>query len=560
MDSSSASFPPAPRDLDRVVAGRYRLEARCGEGSFAEVYQALDMTHGGKRAVKLLRREHLVVPDLRARFAREIELLARLDHPHIVRIVDHGEDEGQPYFVMPLLRGESLRTVLRQRPPSATLPWAEGAELVRQLLRALEALHAAAIVHRDLKPANAMVTLVPRLGPQLVLIDLGLATHHSADASVMPSPDYGAPAYRAPELWRGEPADVRSDIYSIGALFYEVLTNAPPFAGPDLRAQHLGAEPVAPRTRAPRAQIPETIEALVLRALAKDPADRFASAAAFIDRLEGELERVKLRLPPGYHLVPRDLAGRDLSANAPPDEPRTGPAEEPGDPAPTGALPTPPPRRRRLLAGLLLAAAAAAALALALRQELPAAPGPELAVDGRAHELALTPGPEGPALTDMSSGFSDAPPAAAAPESAPASPSAPEAPPAAAPDEPVLADRPAAPPRSSAARAPERRLASAAQLERARPAPGAAEPVLDMLSEEEVRAITRTALPDIRECGSAEAERVVVDVEVVDGAPRVKNLHGLHAADWAPCIRDAVLKLRFPRAREPAAARVSFTF
>lgn len=334
MDSSS--YPEAPRDLDRVIAGRYRLLRRIGVGSSSEVYKANNLATGGTCAVKLLRREHLSLSAARTRFAREVRLLARLDHPNIVRVFDAGEDaladvgQTQPYFVMPVLPGDSLRTILRHRALDP-LPWRESAILVADLLRALGELHRAGILHRDLKPGNAIVTRGPDR-VTLVLIDLGLAADLS-DPSLPARQRFGSPPYLAPERWRGDTTvDARSDLYSVGAIFYEMLTGTPPFLTSeraDLREQHLNAPVVPPDERAPRAQIPAEIQAIVLRALAKHPDDRFADAAAFMNELEEARERLLYRLPPDYRLLPRDLRGGHASANEPSaDLPAPVPARE----------------------------------------------------------------------------------------------------------------------------------------------------------------------------------------------------------------------------------------
>jgi len=325
MDSSS--YPEAPRDIGRVIAGRYRLVRRIGIGSSSEVYKAENLATGGTCAIKLLRREHLSLSTARTRFSREVRLLARLDHPNIVRVFDAGEDaldggsKTQPYFVMPVLPGDSLRTILRHHAIDP-LPWREGATLVADLLRALGELHGAGILHRDLKPANAIVTRgADRM--ILVLIDLGLAADLS-DPSLHARQRFGSPPYLAPERWRGEAADPRSDLYSVGAIFYELLTGAPPFFASEhaeLREQHLAAPVMAPCDRAPRAHIPAEIQAIVLRALEKRREDRFADAAAFLTELEETRERLLYRLPPSYRLLPRGLRGGHASANEPSADP-----------------------------------------------------------------------------------------------------------------------------------------------------------------------------------------------------------------------------------------------
>jgi serine/threonine protein kinase len=531
MDSSS--YPEAPRDIGRVVAGRYRLVRRIGIGSSSEVYKADNLATGGTCAIKLLRREHLSLSTARTRFSREVRLLARLDHPNIVRVFDAGEDplddggKTQPYFVMPVLPGDSLRTILRHHAIDP-LPWREGAILVADLLRALGELHNAGILHRDLKPANAIVTRgADRM--ILVLIDLGLAADLS-DPSLHARQRFGSPPYLAPERWRGEVADARSDLYSVGAIFYELLTGAPPFFASEraeLREQHLTAPVIPPCERAPRAHIPAEIQGIVLRALEKRREDRFADAAAFLSELEETRERLLYRLPPSYRLLPRGLRGGHASANEPSADP----------PAPVAV------RSRRVgRVAALVAGATLATTLFALRSALAPDPSPELASTGE-------PAPSHPVLEDSRV------PMALAPTSRPAEGEA------APPDERDICnvdqDRDASPEASGALAIVEttnpretRRRASSTS----RRAPPTSEEAQRVVELEPVLAALR-ACPGV-------PGTVIAELEIVGGRGSVAmlNRHPPRGdVPWHRCAREILEELEYPVSGTAGRVRVRLT-
>jgi serine/threonine protein kinase len=536
MDSSS--YPEAPRDVGRVVAGRYRLVRRIGIGSSSEVYKAENLATGGTCAIKLLRREHLSLSTARTRFSREVRLLARLDHPNIVRVFDAGEDpldqgdQTQPYFAMPVLSGDSLRTILRHRAIDP-LPWREGAILVADLLRALGELHRAGILHRDLKPGNAIVTRgSDRM--TLVLIDLGLATDLS-DPSLHAKQRFGSPPYLAPERWRGEAADARSDLYSVGAIFYELLTGTPPFLASeraDLREQHLSAPVTPPSDRAPRAQIPAEIQALALRALEKRPEDRFADAAAFLNEIEETRERLLYRLPPGYRLLPRGLRGGHASANEPSMDP----------PAPVAVRGRSRGRVAALAAGATLAATLFA-LYSALDTSLD--PGPAPAGSG---ELAMSP-------LDLDA---DPVPAASVPTSRPADEKAAQQEvrgirdpdpdhddPLETSDAPIVAE-------STNTGETRRRAPAMSPLSRRGPA----------TSEEAQRIVEREpVLASLRACPDIPAA-IIAELEIARGRGTVAMLNRHPARDdvpWHSCARKALEALEYPASETAGRVRVRIT-
>lgn len=270
----------------RVLCDRFRLDAIVGCGGTANVYDALDLRLRRRVAVKVVHPEHARSEAQRLRVRQEAVLAGILDHPHVVPIHDLAEDAGtggEPivFMVMPLLRGPTLRDLVLAGP----IDWPRALLLVRQLLDGLAAVHALGVIHRDLKSTNCIVCEVDG-ADHLRLLDLGLAkvlasglfsrTPASAQGGVV-----GTLAYLSPEQARGLAVDVRSDLYSVGVLLFEVLTRRVPFVGSDydVLTAHVAEEPPSPREFAPG--VPARVEGVVLRALAKDPAERFPSAQAF---------------------------------------------------------------------------------------------------------------------------------------------------------------------------------------------------------------------------------------------------------------------------------------
>ncbi len=262
-----------------ALKGRYRIEAELGHGAMGVVYRARDTELDRDVAVKVLPGEALSV-ETRARLLHEARAAAQLNHRNIVGVYDVGEEAGAPFIVMELVEGSNLRG-------AGTLSFAEIVTIARQLCAALGHAHAHGVVHRDLKPENV---LLARGGEEPVakLADLGVAsTGHArlTEAGAI----VGTAAYLAPEQALGRPVDGRSDLYALGVVLYELVAGRLPFAGEDalvVISQHLHA-PVTP-PRAFRADLPPALEAIILRLLAKDPAQRFAGARELAAAL-GEL-------------------------------------------------------------------------------------------------------------------------------------------------------------------------------------------------------------------------------------------------------------------------------
>lgn len=271
-------------EVDRfrgALAPRYEVVREIGRGGMATVLEAMDVRHGRAVAIKVIAPELSPVAGVE-RFLREIEVLAKLQHRGIVPLFDSGVAEGLPYLVMPLVRGESLRALLdreRQLSVDATM------KIAVELADALEYAHEHGVVHRDLKPGNVLIE-----NGYAVLADFGLASALGAsddERLTRTGFSVGTPLYMSPEQASSERVDARSDVYSLGCVVYEMLAGAPPFTGVTAEIvlrQHLTVEPRP--ISAIRPGVPPHVVVALNRALAKSPADRFPSAAAFAAALQ----------------------------------------------------------------------------------------------------------------------------------------------------------------------------------------------------------------------------------------------------------------------------------
>ena len=289
MTTSPANNPalggPSPHGpgsdaVDRLklgLADRYRVERDLGAGGMATVYLAHDLKHDRDVAIKVLH------PDLGAalggeRFLSEIRTTARLQHPHILPLLDSGDAGGLLYYVMPVVTGESLRSRLaRER----QLPIPEAVRVAREVASALDYAHRQGVIHRDIKPENILLH-----DGQALVADFGIALavqQAGGQRMTQTGLSLGTPQYMSPEQAMGERTiDARTDVYALGAVTYEMLVGEPPFTGPTVQtivAKVLSERPIAPRTL--RDTVPAVVENAVLTALAKLPADRHATAAEF---------------------------------------------------------------------------------------------------------------------------------------------------------------------------------------------------------------------------------------------------------------------------------------
>lgn len=275
-----------PGELTTAIGDRYRIERELGAGGMAHVYLARDLRHGRDVAIKVMRPELAAVlgPE---RFLREIRLLARLQHPHILGLVDSGEAGGRLYYVMPFLAEGSLRGRLdRER----ELPVEDAVRILREIAEALAHAHAEGVVHRDIKPENVLFS-----AGHVQVADFGVArivgdgdAGATLTALTATGAAVGSPRYMAPEQVAGDPkTDHRADLYALGALAYEMLAGVPPFvasSAAEVMALHLGQEAEALSKR--RRSVPATLEDLIMRCLRKRPADRWQTAHEVIARLD----------------------------------------------------------------------------------------------------------------------------------------------------------------------------------------------------------------------------------------------------------------------------------
>jgi hypothetical protein len=269
--------------LAEALRDRYRLERELGQGGMATVYLAEDVRHHRQVAVKVLRAE-LAATLGSDRFFREIEVAARLQHPHILPLLDSGEAGGFYYYVMPYVAGESLRERLAR---VGELPVHEAVKILAEVVDALAAAHAMGVVHRDIKPDNVMLS-----GRHALVMDFGVAKAVSEATGrnklTTAGVALGTPSYMAPEQAAADPQlDHRVDIYAVGTMAYELLTGRPPFTGAssqEILAAHMtrAPEPVSSR----RPAVPSALASVIMKCLEKRPADRWQSAEELLAQLE----------------------------------------------------------------------------------------------------------------------------------------------------------------------------------------------------------------------------------------------------------------------------------
>jgi eukaryotic-like serine/threonine-protein kinase len=286
------AHPHSKTALDAGLAGKYRIERHLGAGGMATVYLAQDLRHNRKVAIKLLR------PDLAAligadRFVKEIEVTANLQHPHILGLIESGVVDGQLFYVMPYVDGESLRAkLLREHQLSID----ETLNLIGKVANALDYAHRHGVIHRDIKPENILLN-----DGEPIVVDFGIAravTRAGGDMLTETGISLGTPAYMSPEQASGDSTiDARSDIFSLGCVAYEALAGTPPFGGANSQSILTAVITTDPEILTKRRRtVPDHVAAAIHTAMEKVPADRFATAGEFCEALQHPTHRTMRRL------------------------------------------------------------------------------------------------------------------------------------------------------------------------------------------------------------------------------------------------------------------------
>jgi eukaryotic-like serine/threonine-protein kinase len=332
----------------RLLGGRYQVGELLGYGGMAEVHRGRDLRLGRDVAIKMLRTDLARDDTFQLRFRREAQNAASLNHPAIVAVYDTGEERGSagetlPYIVMEFVNGRTLKEVLAAE---GRLMPRRALELTAEICSALEFSHRHGIIHRDIKPGNVMLTQ----NGQVKVMDFGIARALASGASTMTqtSAVIGTAQYLSPEQARGEAVDARSDVYATGCVLYELLCGQPPFVGDSpvsVAYQHVREDPKAPSNL--NRDVPPPVDAIVLKALAKNPLNRYQSTAEMrADVLRAAAGRPVYAEP----VLPADPTGATQVVRTGPPGPRTGVQARVGD------------RRRRRTSGWAIAALTALAV------------------------------------------------------------------------------------------------------------------------------------------------------------------------------------------------------
>lgn len=289
------SLPPL--SAGRKLGDRFEIDGVLGQGGTGTVYDARRLAEGDRVALKVIHQHLAGDPQIRGRFTREAAILRRLEGEHLCPILDFGEvpdprreGAGLLYLVLARIDGPPLDALLKR---DGTLAVARAAAIVLDVCAALSEAHAQGVIHRDLKPGNVLL----HQGEKAVVVDFGMAkimTGGGTGTTALTQHNmvFGTPEYMAPEQARGDELDARCDVYATGIILYELLTGRVPFAGSsalNVLTAHMTAEPQAPRERAPERGISPALEAVVLHAIAKDPARRYATAGSLATAIRNAL-------------------------------------------------------------------------------------------------------------------------------------------------------------------------------------------------------------------------------------------------------------------------------
>lgn len=322
-----------------LLAGRYEVRDRLGHGGMADVMRALDHQLDREVAVKILHARYADDPAFLARFRREAQAAASLSHPNVVAVYDADEHDGRPFIVMELVQGRSLSQVLA----TERLTVETAVRMAGDAALGIHYAHERGLIHRDVKPGNILVAD----DGQVKVTDFGIARAVNAETVTQTASVFGTAAYIAPEQAQGSDVDRRTDVYALGCVLYELLTGQQPFLGDSavsLAYKHVASTPTPPSSIAP--EVPAELDAVVLKALAKDPAARYQSAR----ELHSDLQRVTAGLPVAAPAIGAWAGGDGASATGVmPPAPAEAAFDDPADDPPEEA-----PSRRGLAASALV--------------------------------------------------------------------------------------------------------------------------------------------------------------------------------------------------------------
>ena len=367
----------------QVIEDRYEIVERLAEGAMGVVYRGRRLQLDRPVAIKVMNATLPSAMEGRKRFEREAKLMAKLEHPHCVSIIDYGLHKQKPYVVMELVRGRSLFELLDEQ-KRFDVPRA--VEIMRQVLSGLAHAHEQGIIHRDIKPANIMVTPKAPLGLHVRILDFGLARMLEASTSMSNGVAVGTPSYMAPEQCRGDELDPRVDVYACGIVLFEMLTGKKPFiAGDPISIVKLHIEQPPPRLADIVPGNYGALEDIIARALEKDPADRYPSAVAMAEALDAAVSGRNTPEPTAMLM----LVKPEKSDPPPAQKPKPAPSADlpitvgssvhikPESPGSSVRRQLPVSRMRWLVLAALLFAGAAIAFAIVMRDHWLGARGGE---------------------------------------------------------------------------------------------------------------------------------------------------------------------------------------
>lgn len=342
-------------DLIGQTVGKYRIEALIGKGGMGEVYRGVHIHLNRPAAVKVMHQRVAADPDFQARFRREAQSAAALNHPNIVQVYDFGEERGLYYLVLELVSDGSLRTLMQRRAAGAPPPLNLVLDLVRQAAEGIGYAQSQRMVHRDIKPDNLLLqrqTANPPTGEAYVvkINDFGLARLTEGNTLTVAGTVLGTPSYMSPEQAQGKALDGRSDIYSLGVVLYEALTGMQPFKGAnaaEVMFKQVSAPPAPPREVHP--DIAPDLNAITLRCLAKKPEDRFQTGTELARALRAAISGEPLADPEPARPI---VAGTPSTRSTRPSGPAAAGGPVPVPQQPSGTTPLRPPRMPPLPAGL----------------------------------------------------------------------------------------------------------------------------------------------------------------------------------------------------------------